>query len=637
VSVSRLLPARRPAVLLGLAALALAAGGLAWWAARPADRLAYDFIPGRRLVYELEYVSVSASDFTPALADSPAAGGGALAHDFQTSVEGELEVTAAGPDRDTHVLAYRLRHPEVRLAADGELALDRAKALRAELARTHFAEVDRRGRVIAARLDPRLGGLPSSLVRTLLAATQVVLPEGDRPDSWEAEEDDPNGTYLAHYEADPGRGVRTLRKTRLRYRPTESSDPVHEFTAPLVVRPSGGLTARFDARAGHLVSVEGTESTTLLVRDRVVARSETTVRLKLVRAETMTEGQEQALRDRRLAAGRTTVGVPLSAGESEQAREGLTHRTELGDSTAEGLLADLARAERGDKEVDETRLVLKLTALAYLHPEQSGALARSLADARSESVTMRVLSQALAESGRPEAQSALAGVLRARDRDLPALLFLIPALGMAKAPTQEAERALARLASDDREEVRSTARLALGVMARSLARRDPARADAIVRWALDGLGKARSADERRQLLLVLGNAGSPRARPALRKHLSAPEPEVRAAAVGALRWLGGAEAESALCRALTADPDDSVRLEAAAAFELRRMTESALSAHAKALADESPTVRLAVLKNLARGRRTSPKAEALLKKAAESDAVEDVRKAAAELLEGDES
>src|SRR5947199_10128946 len=94
--VRRLPRLRRRTLLLALAALALAAGALGWWAARPGDRLAYDFAPGRRLVYELEYVSVSAADFTRALADTPAAGQGGLRHDFQASVEGELEVSVAG-------------------------------------------------------------------------------------------------------------------------------------------------------------------------------------------------------------------------------------------------------------------------------------------------------------------------------------------------------------------------------------------------------------------------------------------------------------------------------------------------------------------------------------------------------------
>jgi hypothetical protein len=135
------------------------------------------------------------------------------------------------------------------------------------------------------------------------------------------------------------------------------------------------------------------------------------------------------------------------------------------------------------------------------------------------------------------------------------------------------------------------------------------------------------------MLLVLGNAGSPEALPAVRRHLSAPEAAVRGAAVSALRWLPGAEVDAALCRALTADADAGVRRAAAGALELRPMTAAALAAHAAALRkDASAGVRLAVLRNL-RAARAFPEAAACLKEAAARDPVPDVRAAAESLLE----
>ena len=110
---------------------------------------------------------------------------------------------------------------------------------------------------------------------------------------------------------------------------------------------------------------------------------------------------------------------------------------------------------------------------------------------------------------------------------------------------------------------------------------------------------------------------------------------MRGAAAAALRWLEGPEAESALCRSLTADADDTVRLEAAHAFEFRRMTARALAAHRRAFAaDASVSVRLAVLKNLARVRHDFPEAEATIQKAA-GDPVTEVKQAATDLLEGE--
>jgi hypothetical protein len=210
----------------------------------------------------------------------------------------------------------------------------------------------------------------------------------------------------------------------------------------------------------------------------------------------------------------------------------------------------------------------------------------------------------------------------------------VPALGLAKAPTPVLEAALFELAAAGSGDSRATAELALGTLARGLAGWAPARADGIVRWALGRLEGARSAGERRQLLLVLGNAGAAQAWPAVRRHLRAAEPEVRGGAVTALRWLKGAEVEAALCRALTADADAGVRLEAARALEVRRMTAAALAAHAKALrADDSASVRLAVLKNLGRARAALPGAAEVVRAAAAKGPDREVRAAAAELLE----
>src|SRR5262249_24697474 len=151
-------------------------------------------------------------------------------------------------------------------------------------------------------------------------------------------------------------------------------------------------------------------------------------------------------------------------------------------------------------------------------------LGKRLAEAPAQGAAMRVLPQALANSGRPQAQAALAEAVRARRQDWPALAEMLPAPGMAKAPTPVVEATLFEVAQSSSAEIRSTAQLALGTLAHGLARSEPARADSIVRWALARLEAVRSAVERRQFLLVLGNAGASRALPAVRRHLSASEP-----------------------------------------------------------------------------------------------------------------
>jgi HEAT repeat protein len=135
------------------------------------------------------------------------------------------------------------------------------------------------------------------------------------------------------------------------------------------------------------------------------------------------------------------------------------------------------------------------------------------------------------------------------------------------------------------------------------------------------------------MLLVLGNTGSPKVLPTVRRYLNASEPEVRGGAVVALGWLPEAEVVGAMCQALTDDLDVGVRLEAALALGLRPMNAVTLPAHARALREvRSAVVRLAVLRNLGHAREMLPAATDLVREAAK-DPAREVRAAAMALLE----
>jgi hypothetical protein len=628
---------RLPRLVLGTA-LVLSLAGVAWWAAsqfRPAE-LAHRYPPGRRLVYQLDYSSDSSSDFSRLF---PTEGAGqqaplGLAHTSRATIRGELEITVLGRERGHVRLAYRVRQPEAEITVNGAPDRERAQALQAELARPLLVEVDGRGRVLSIRLGAE--GIASPIARGLVSATQVVLPSTPRGQTaWDAEEDGPTGTGVVSYEASPGpeRGTFDLRKSKDRYLPPAMPRKnTNEAHARMTYHPRGRFEARLDGRLGRVVSLSGSETTAVEVGKQAVGRAETTTRLELLREEKVAWQELDLLSAEGLA--RCPTALALFVPVSEEAVEASLQRSELGTATEEGLLAELVKAERAPAgSVNETALYLKFKALAHLHPEVSPRLGRRLAGAPAGGGTFRVLTQALAGSGRAQAQAALVDVLRRRQGEWPAMMEMVPALGLARAPTPEAEAALHELATRSaNEQVRSLAQLALGLMAHNLADSDPARAAAIVRWALAELEAARDTGGRRQMLLVLGNTGSPLAWPALRGHLSAAEPEVRGAAVAGLRWLEGREAEAALCRALTEDIDAAVRAEAAQALEARGASAATVAAQVKALRqDGAVTVRLAVLKGLAQARAEEPEAEKALREASR-DSVKEVRESAQALL-----
>src|SRR5262249_5078253 len=144
-------------------------------------------------------------------------------------------------------------------------------------------------RIASIRLAPGLGSLSSGFARAILAATQVVLPAA-RKDlaEWTAEEEDTNGLCEVSYESTPahgGRDRRLVSKTRQGYRKPQQQESVHGFTAPLTVRPEGTLEAEVDLRKGELLSLAGTEKTTVGIDDRVLSNSETTLTLALARRD----------------------------------------------------------------------------------------------------------------------------------------------------------------------------------------------------------------------------------------------------------------------------------------------------------------------------------------------------------------
>jgi hypothetical protein len=603
--------------------------------------LAYRFIPGEQSSFDLSYESRSAADFSRLL-EQPAQGSAGLSPSFETTVKGRLEVSVIDASHDAALVALRLRGAEVWLASGGVDAVAEAAAVRAGLETESLVRLSPRGTVLGLRFDPAAGDLAQGYARSLLALLQVTLPEaGASGGSWEAEEDDPNGRFLVAYreitggDALPGR---TFEKRRVRFlgRPPQEAGLAGAEIA-VVVEPAGSAAVRFDPAAGGLLSLAGSEHDVLSISGRTVGWSETTFQLRLLARGAVPAGELRELRLRAEALARRSPETSLSARPSPAAEEEALERAELGQWTAESLLAEVEKAEAGaGGAMDETALYLKLKALAYLEPQACPALGFRLAAAPAGGPAFRLLSGALGEAGHPEAVAALASAVRSRRGDEAALLALLPLLGSVRSPTPRAEETIREIAfGTAAPEVVSTARFALGALARSLAATSPERAGRIVDQAVGELKGASSPAERRQWLLVLGNAASPRSLPAIASCAADAAPEVRAAVAAAVAPFEGRRADQLIGRLLSADRDPAVRLEAALAFGWRTLSPQTFAAQKAAFASEKETsVRLVLLENLWRGRDRFPEAADLVRRAAASDASSDVRKAAAKLLAG---
>lgn len=615
------------------------------------------FITGERTLYKIEYSDTSVSDFSALFKDgnSPDSTKNEIpavsAYAVQSSVRGELEIIVLEKNNGGALVACRFRETGVRLRVNDREDADQAETIRANLSLYVFAVVSSEGRIVSVRFDKAVDNLAQGFARTLLALTQFVFPtvlEQDSPalpSEWTTQEDDPAGIYIARYQAMPDLDktsakdsqnlVKAFSKTKVRYLPRTSKKKLNDFEVSQTIKPGGKLTARFDLRRGQLISLSGTESRSVVIAGKIIARGETFTQLDYLNKSSVNPTELTALRKSSAARNKITAAVPLSVLESEEASESSIQRAELGNATTESLLADLAKIESStDEAKDKTSLYLKFKALVYLHPEASAKLGKILSSARADSATMLTLSGALSVIGHPKAQQALIMAIRSHQSDWAVLSTLIPALGTVRTPINEAEDTLRILAFySTNESIATTAQLALGAVARNLADKSPGRAAKIVRRFIREIEASSSERAARETLLVLGNTGSALALPTIARFIAHRESSLRAAAVSALRWINADEVNRLLIKTLGSDSDDAVRLEAAAALGFHEINSAVFAAQKRSFIQETAVkIRLTILKNLWKAREAYPEVRQLVKQSAAQDAAKEIRETASGII-----
>lgn len=547
----------------------------------PANAIAQGsrFVHGERTVSQFEYTNQTLSDLRSLFGFDTVSARGALRspliHDIESTVRGNLVQTVLERRGRGVLVAYSLRNASVRLRVNGEEAASSARKLELDLERQIFAALSTDGRVTGVWLHQSLDELSRSFARTLVSSTQFVVPvTAATPPAWATREDDPAGSFDARYRlARISNGRREYVKVKLRYQPQESPRRKGEPGVTQRVEPSGEVTGLVDGE-GRLLALTGTETQRVLVGDRTIARGRTIIRMTQTGRTKESTRQIAVLLDSAHAGEQSMAATRLFAIESADASEAALHSAELRDATAESLLAELSRFESVASDTSSTTaLYLRIKALVYLRPESSVLLGHALRTARANSPTMLVLSGALASIGHREAQAALANVIEWRRGDWPALATLIPVLGGVRRPGDGSVDAIFKLAFNATDaRIASTARLAAGTMARSIAVESASRAKPIVERLIAALNVATTVASRRELLLVLGNTGSVIALPAISGFARDGDASLRAAAMIALRWIDGRRAESLLMKALAADTDSTVRMAAARALDERGTT-----------------------------------------------------------------
>jgi hypothetical protein len=621
----------------------------------PSDFPAYRFVAGKSIVYHVAYQSVANADLR-ALFEGQNAGQAqaGLSYALSATLDGEMEVTTTRVNAASVENFYSFRSPVVRLVVNGNPLTGQAAEVTAELARGFLAELTPEGRVNAIYLSPEAGKFSQDFARTLLAALQFVLPASSPRDSgsWTTTEADRNGTYIARYRMTKNSDgesadVLLITKSKLRYLP-EPAAPAGEglpgkTQARKKVTPKMNFEARFQTSTGQLTSLNGTEVQDTSVQETKVAHSETTLRVTRASSPQASPSETERLIKAAAVLRENSSRPTLFAQRSPKEIEDNIQRTELGSATPADLLTRLNAVNTDSallgKDPDkrqalETPVYLKFKALVYVHPEACAQLGQVLAKADFSSATFRILSGALGAVAHREAQAALVQAISARPQDSAALTSLIATLGSTPHPTSEAEKALreSALTAPD-PNIAGTALLALGAIARSLARAEPARSNAIVDFLLQRAAVPGPSEQTQATLQALGNAASSRGLPVLTRMTTSDSPAIRAAAVDALRNIPQPQVDPLLRHALATDAEPQVRLEAAFALGFRKPNLESFNAQKKALATEGEEkVRGAILDNLAKMHHQFPEVRSILARSAKDDPSEYVRKEAAGLL-----
>jgi hypothetical protein len=573
--------------------------------------------------YSLDYASSTHSDVRALFGMAADAGGAGLVHDVESGVQARMDwdETEQGGER---LRLVTFREPRVGMRIDGSEAQGNAAAIASQLdGASILVTVDMDGLVRGVRFGSGMDEATRAYARTLLAAAQFSHPRRGAT-RWETREDDQAGSYRAGYVLDR----RDVVRTRIAYLPASPAVPGSPNVTQ-VLAPGGSLRGSFSA-AGELVAVEGTETQRVLVAGKEIANGTTRLQLrKLGNATAEDAGAAAARRDALMQQSPERLSDAATAPSSDAGM----HRRELGDDTLDTLLAQLAvPASVAPDSSEATALYVKLKALVFLQPTASAPLAAGLVRAPSDPAALMLGAQALAAIGHADAQAALASILRARADDVQTLATLVPLLGTIPSPGEPMLGTLQWLATDGVDPmIRSVARLAIGTMARRNSASDPAQATAWVGWLRGRLGASADPADRRGYLLALGNSASLQALPDVRRFARDPEPDVRSAAMLALRWMDIDEARRLLGAALVRDADSTVRQAAAQALGLHAMQPRDFALQRSAFfAEREDEVRIMLLENLWASAQAYPEARAIVEKAKQDEA-KAVREAAARL------
>ncbi|WP_434390086.1 HEAT repeat domain-containing protein [Melittangium boletus] len=609
-----------------------AAGVVGWkWSHGDTAELTLTCVPGQSRVYALSYASrgqMSDPTFGLSAGDAPEG------QSVRTEVQGRWRETCVRGDATSHVLEVSVEDAKGQFLAQGGVGGGGAPSdVRELVAGQSYVELGADGVVKRIHFDARMSPLGQNLLRDMLSlrSMRVTGPTHDGA-TWSSDEEDANGPYSTTYTLTlPEEGLARISKGTRVYAPPASSQKMAKW-APLVrAKPSTGGELVLERDTLQPRSLRAHVEVELVASARTIGQSQSHLELSPTAQTAVAAVDTRALQDAystRAAQG----GRPgdLAARDADARIEERIQREELGGDTWATLLEKAAASEP-----DRAKLFLKFKALFLLHPEACRDASALLATAKGpHELRFQLVAGALASAGTPEAQHALVAAVDATSDRLPHQRTLSSLLGTVSKPTSDTESLLRSLVKGHaQDEVRDTARLALGNVARSLQTDDPQRAERLIQDSLAYARSAREPEERVVALQALGNTGAPQGYEVIERTVREPDASLRQTGAAALRFMETDAAERLLLELASRDESDRVRSEAISALSFRTLSPMTVDTlKQRVRVDPSESVRQLLVKVLADEAPRYADISLTLEEVSRADASASVRKLATLVL-----
>ena len=509
--------------------------------------------PGHRVEYDITIIENVRANYSQLASGRPDTTKMPVSFNnhFQNRYELSLAVTVLVQEEKYSLIRGDIVVRSVSFMQDSQEDLRRVNVFRQWSAVPFYFKVSPNGIVYAIQAAENSPGTYTNFLRDLLSQLQIVVPSsGMVENAWTVNQEYPDGIYSVKYE--PGKKSDSFARTiinRVRQAANAEAAGTDSVTAweNTVSRSPGNLLASAIFFHKKFYQKLGTS---------ILAYVERKIEAAVTKENIATENLQQLISQYSSRQPSINIYNPLS----EDRRKILVNQGVLKKDTYETLTTQLGSVSQMDNE-QLNLLISKFRALLFLQPRHLPKIKERLLAADPVENSFSILIAALIEVDTEPAQDLLSELVEKYAGNWNVLQRILPALGLRKYLSPRMEKTLLqiRLQSNDAS-VAGSAGLTLSNLCRSLADREPARADSIMALLVnDFRQRPKDKSSISRFLNETGNAGYSKAFEENRKYISDQDMDTRLRAWYSMRNFKMAEVDSLLASKLNADTSSSIQ------------------------------------------------------------------------------